>query len=449
MANKKGRRQFGSVRRERSGRWSARVPVPNSGGQHRSLGTFPTKRAADDAIAVQRAAIVGGTYVDPERGQVTLAEYAARFIATNGYRARSKALNERMLEEWIRPRQYATVEKKPLPVELGPRPLRSITADDVRLWHTAVTAASRKRALTRHAKAQTTPRATNAAIREWARTTGREVSATGRIPGDLRTAWEATGARSTLVVDPPATAGATEPAQAYRLLHAVLERAVEDGLIPANPARIKRAGEVSYPEKEPATIGEVRVIADAMPGRYRAAVWLAAMTSLRSGELFALRRRDYNARTRSLRIERAVELEAAEGNFGEVKADSSLRTVVVPGIAAEELERHLAAYTSPGLHALIFTTTDGGIVYPDRIGKHLTRARQLAGRPDLRWHDLRHTGQSLAARAGAGIKELQDRAGHSTTKAAVRYIHKYADSDQRVAESLDALARQEMDGDQS
>nr|WP_255465826.1 tyrosine-type recombinase/integrase [Cellulomonas sp. APG4] len=181
-----------------------------------------------------------------------------------------------------------------------------------------------------------------------------------------------------------------------------------------------------------------------MPARYRAAVWLAAMTSLRSGELFALSRTDYNPATRKLRVARALELEASASDFGEVKATASLRTVTVPDIAAEPLEVHLATYTGSPPTSLVFTTASGGLVYPDRIGKAFDRARAKAGRPDLTWHDLRHTGQSLAARVGAGMKELQARAGHSTSAAASRYLHLYDDADRRVAERMDVLVREEL-----
>jgi hypothetical protein len=45
------------------------------------------------------------------------------------------------------------------------------------------------------------------------------------------------------------------------------------------------------------------------------------------------------------------------------------------------------------------------------------------GRPDLRFHDLRHTGQTLAAAAGANLRELMARAGQSSPGAALRYLH--------------------------
>ena len=63
-----------------------------------------------------------------------------------------------------------------------------------------------------------------------------------------------------------------------------------------------------------------------------------------------------------------------------------------------------------------------------------------AGRPDLRFHDLRHTGAVLAAQTGATLAELMGRLGHSTSSAAMRYQHAAADRDKAIAEALSRLA---------
>jgi integrase len=41
----------------------------------------------------------------------------------------------------------------------------------------------------------------------------------------------------------------------------------------------------------------------------------------------------------------------------------------------------------------------------------------------MHFHDLRHTGNMLAADAGANHRELMDRMGHSTNRAAMVYLH--------------------------
>ncbi len=67
------------------------------------------------------------------------------------------------------------------------------------------------------------------------------------------------------------------------------------------------------------------------------------------------------------------------------------------------------------------------------------RAREAAGRPDLRWHDLRHTGAVLAAQTGATLAELMARLGHSTPGAALRYQHAAQGRDMEIAKALSAM----------
>ena len=67
-------------------------------------------------------------------------------------------------------------------------------------------------------------------------------------------------------------------------------------------------------------------------------------------------------------------------------------------------------------------------------------AREAAGRPDLRFHDLRHTGAVLAAQTGATLAELMGRLGHSTPGAAMRYQHAAEGRDRALAAKLSAMA---------
>jgi integrase len=77
---------------------------------------------------------------------------------------------------------------------------------------------------------------------------------------------------------------------------------------------------------------------------------------------------------------------------------------------------------------------------PSTLYKVWYPAREAAGRPDLRFHDLRHTGATLAAATGATLAELMARLGHSTPAAAMRYQHAAADRDQAIAEALSGFA---------
>lgn len=50
-------------------------------------------------------------------------------------------------------------------------------------------------------------------------------------------------------------------------------------------------------------------------------------------------------------------------------------------------------------------------------------ARTKVGLPEFRFHDLRHTGNTLAASTGALTREFMNRLGHASPQAALRYQH--------------------------
>ena len=89
-------------------------------------------------------------------------------------------------------------------------------------------------------------------------------------------------------------------AKAYRLLKAILNTAVDEGLIRRNPCRIKGAGQERSAERPVLTVSQVYALADATDARYRVLVLLAAFTSLRWGELAALRRSDIDISARTV-----------------------------------------------------------------------------------------------------------------------------------------------------
>ena len=77
---------------------------------------------------------------------------------------------------------------------------------------------------------------------------------------------------------------------------------------------------------------------------------------------------------------------------------------------------------------------------PSTLYRRFYAAREAAGRPDLRFHDLRHSGAVLAASTGATIAELMARLGHSTPAAAMRYQHAAQGRDQAIAELMSKIA---------
>ncbi|PYF99065.1 Lsr2 protein [Georgenia satyanarayanai] len=437
---KKHRRAFGSLRKLPSGRYQARYPVDGEAAM-RSLGTFATRREAEEALAVIQSQMVQGAWRDPRLGEVALGAYVGDLITSATHlRESTRALYARLHREWIDADLPAEGRGgNGRGVKLGGRSIGTLTPADVREWHGAVHREAERRALDRHARAATAPSRVNAAIRAWAAGNGRSVATTGRIPAHIRDAWEKAGGLD-LITAPRETvnAGKTEPAQAYRLLRWALGHAVDDGLRADNPCKIPHAGqadELLRQERTPATVVDVQNIAAAMPARYSAAVWLAALSGLRAGELFGLQRRHVNLTTGELRVVQAL-VPGTAGAVGAPKTAAGKRVVHLQGPALASLVEHMATYTAAGKDAFIFSTASGRPLDSSNRSKVFRRAAQGAGRPDLTWHDLRHTAALYAAKSGATVAELQAHLGHSNARAAMRYQHAVKGSAARLAAGI-------------
>ncbi|MEV5413316.1 tyrosine-type recombinase/integrase [Thermopolyspora sp. NPDC052614] len=59
------------------------------------------------------------------------------------------------------------------------------------------------------------------------------------------------------------------------------------------------------------------------------------------------------------------------------------------------------------------------------------------GLPGLHFHDLRHTGNMLAAESGAGLKDLMARMGHDNVRAAMIYQHAVRGADTTITDAID------------
>jgi integrase len=234
----------------------------------------------------------------------------------------------------------------------------------------------------------------------------------------------------------------------YRLLRVILNTAVDDGLIARNPCRVKGAGADNTPERPALTVDQVYAIAGAIVPRYRALVLLAAFTGLRLGELRALRRKrlDLDAATVTVAPEDGNVQRDRSGavHFTRPKSRAGARTVALPAPIVEEMRAHLALVGDHGAEALVFPadkSEDGTRPFHAEAFGHQWR-KALASvdglPPGLVFHDLRHTGNTLAAGTGASTRELMARMGHASARAALIYQHASAERDRAIADALTA-----------
>jgi len=232
----------------------------------------------------------------------------------------------------------------------------------------------------------------------------------------------------------------TALAQAYRLLRAILNVAVRDGVIGVNPCRLPSAGapKPARPSRS-LTVAEVQALADAVPARYRVLILVLAFGGLRFGEATELRRSDVAPDGTTVRVERSVRYVNGAWLEGPPKSEAGRRTVALPGSVAAALVEHLATFVPGGDEALVFGTAGGKHLAGSNFGQTFTRAVKACGLKPVRVHELRHTGASLAAATGASTAELMHRLGHASPAAALVYQHATTHRDSEIARALDAL----------
>jgi integrase len=178
-----------------------------------------------------------------------------------------------------------------------------------------------------------------------------------------------------------------------------------------------------------------------MPERFALMVELASWCALRYGEITELRRGDIDLVAEQVHIQRGVVRVKGQGQLVDTpKSEAGERDVAIPPHLIPALEEHLANHVAPGHDSLLFPADNGGHLQPSAFYRHWYKARAKAGRPDLRFHDLRHSGAVLAAATGASLAELMARLGHTTPAAAMRYQHAAKGRDREIAALLSKLA---------
>lgn len=233
--------------------------------------------------------------------------------------------------------------------------------------------------------------------------------------------------------------GASTAAKAYRLLRTILGTAVTDGVIPKNPCAVKGAGKERPSERPIATVVEVFAIADTIDPRFRLLVLLATFTGMRLGELQALKRGRVDLGTGEVKVVEQIQpLRSGQLVTGPPKTEAGLRRVTVPAGVLAELAAHLESL-DPNPETLVFSQPDGRPILRMTYYRAWRRATRALGLHELRPHDLRHTGNTLAASTGASTKELMARMGHASPRAALIYQHATRERDKAIAQALDNL----------
>ncbi|NEG96026.1 hypothetical protein CS006_08015 [Bifidobacterium primatium] len=220
-------------------------------------------------------------------------------------------------------------------------------------------------------------------------------------------------------------------ANVMKLLRAMLRTASQsgvDGEEPLIPKYPLGAGE-PRPRREhvvtPCTPEEMKAIHDAMPMPYALAVYIGCCIEMRIGEVCALQRRDINHHTGMLHIGRTRVTMDSQRLTDRPKTDGSDREEPIPAQLMPLIDRHLETYVGEDPESWLFPSVrdHDKPLHPNSLRSWYSTARKKAKRPDLRFHDLRHTGLTWLAEEGATTRELMDAGGHTSPQIAMVYQH--------------------------
>ncbi len=406
MSGKKGRRNFGWIRKRASGRYQASYIGPDNVTRHFAPDTFELKIEAEEWLAGERRRLMeaktatfqngghgghggnghghakAGQWLSPrERADLvalnltqrkTVAEYGRQYIEQRDLRPKTLNQYTKLLEAHIIPK-------------LGDVPISSLTPAMVRAWYA-----------------------------------------------------------STLKDKP------TYRAHAYQLFHGICATAVKDELLDRNPCMIDGATSVkTNREAVIPSIEQMDVIAEKITPKFKALIMISAWCGLRFGEVTELRRKDISPECAVISVRHGVthltkndaaKLGKSTCNINTPKS-GKVRKVIVPEDIRADIQHHLDTYAEPGDDGRLFVPVRGGCHVVDRVVRpEFRKACASADVHGMRIHDMRHFAGSQSARVG-NLIEVMRRQGHSTQSAAMRYIDEVSGRDVEVADALNELLR--------
>ncbi|MER6416526.1 tyrosine-type recombinase/integrase, partial [Streptomyces humidus] len=125
------------------------------------------------------------------------------------------------------------------------------------------------------------------------------------------------------------------------------------------------------------------------------------------------------------------------------KSAAGVRAISFPAELLDDVTGHLEQFAAPSRDGHVFVGPQGGQLRRSNFRDDWVAARKAAGvTSELHFHDLRHTGNTLASTAGASTRELMTRMGHSSSRAALIYQHMTSDRDRAIADRLGAMIRE-------
>lgn len=214
--------------------------------------------------------------------------------------------------------------------------------------------------------------------------------------------------------------------RAHGVLAGILDDAVRDNRIPANPARGVELPRKIRKRHTYLTVEQLYTVASYSGWRHDIVLTLG-LCGMRWGELVPLRVRDVDLERRRISISVSAPMVGGKPTPGDTKTHEN-RLIMFPSVLDDIMRDHCEGRD---LDALLFVSPRRPLQMIRESGQAssgngwFAKALKQAGVQDhMTLHDLRHTAASIMVQSGANIKAVQRQLGHAS---AAMTLDVYAD----------------------
>ena len=212
----------------------------------------------------------------------------------------------------------------------------------------------------------------------------------------------------------------------HGVLHKALQQAVANGYIRFNPTNSCILPRIEKTELQPLDEAETKLFLDAVKGHPLELLYtITLFTGMREGEALGLTWDRVDFMRGTILISKQLQKEKKKGGefrLVSLKNDTPRRITPAPWVMQlfrdrkiqqyQHKEKAGAAWSNP--MNLVFTNELGGNLIPQTVVRHFKEIVSSIGRPEARFHDLRHSYAVASLRSGDDIKTVQGNLGHAT-----------------------------------
>lgn len=235
-------------------------------------------------------------------------------------------------------------------------------------------------------------------------------------------------------------------ADIMNVLRIVLNVAVEWNHLQKNPAVRLRPMPKALKEVPVLEPHEVNLLLRNVGEPWRTMWYTAVMTGMREGELVALKKSDIDWDNDTITIQRSLGRGKVNGEYEWItpKSAAGVRTIEMWAELKKALQTYLI--TAPeNQYGLVFASQNGLPINANNMTKRVwAEALKQAKIQHIKFHALRHTHASVLIAAGADIKYIQHRLGHSSSRVTLdTYGHLMKGSGKQVSTKIEGMFRLE------